>query len=145
MKATVKQVPIRQRISRWGLIKFQVLSWCSLRNIQVTNSDLDTLVLLAVLGKTKLTAFCEELVKTESSTGPKIKKNKTTSKEYKYIFDSVQSARNDLAKLTEKGLIKREGRNKSNIQVWINPEMEIHTEANLLISYQLLCLDSTES
>jgi hypothetical protein len=64
--------------------------------------------------------------------------------EYKYIFDSCQSARNDLSKLAEKNLIKREGKNKSNIQVWINPEMDIHTGANLLINLQLLTLDSTE-
>jgi len=144
MKASVQQVAIKQRISRWGLIRFQILAWCSLRNIQVTNSDLDALALLAILGKTKLTAFCEELVKTEASTGPKFKKNKGIDKEYKYIFDSCQSARNDLRKLAEKNLIKREGKNKSNIQVWINPEMNIHTEANLLINLQLLTLDSTE-
>jgi len=145
MKASVQQVAIKQRISRWGLIRFQILAWCSLRNIQVTNSDLDALALLALMGKTKLTAFCEELVKTEASTGPKFKKNKGTNKEYKYIFDSCQSARNDLRKLAEKNLIKREGRNKSNIQVWINPEMDIHIDSNLLVNLQLLCLDSTES
>jgi len=145
MKATVKPVQIKQRISRWGLIRYQILSWCALRGIQITNADLDMLVLLAILGKTKLSTFCEELIKTESSCGTKIKKYKGTEKEYKYIFDSCQSARNALSKMSELGLVSRKGRNKSNIQVWINPLMEIHTDANLLINYQLLCLDPTES
>ena len=142
MKATVKQVPIRQRLSRWNLIRFQVLAWCSLRSIQVTNSDIDTLVLLAILGKTKLTILCEELIKTELSTGPKIKKCKGIDKEYKYIFDTKQSARNELGKMIGLGLVKREGKNKSNIKVWLNPEMDIHTEQNLLVNYQLLTIES---
>ena len=144
MKAIVTPVQIKQRLSRWGLIRFQILSWCALRNIQITNADLDMLVLLAIYGKTKLATFCEDLIKTEISTGPKIKKCKGTDKEYKYIFDSCQSARNALAKVYDLGLILRVGKNKSNINIWINPEMNIHTDPNLLVNYQLLCLDSTE-
>ena len=134
----VTQIPIRQRVSRWNLIKFQILAWCSLRNIILTNADIDMLVLLALLGKVKLTQFCEELTKTEYSWGVRIKKCKGLDKEYKYIFDTCQSARNASSKVEELGLIKREGRNKSNIKVWINPEMDIHIEPNLLINYQIL-------
>lgn len=142
MKATVKQVEIKQRMTRWSLIRYQILTWCSLRNIQISNSDLDMLALLSVLGKTKLTVFCEELVKTELSTGPRVKKQKGKEKEYKFIFDSLQSARNACGKVCELGLIKKEGKNKSNIKIVLSPEIEIYTEPNLLINYKFLCLDA---
>jgi len=141
MKAVVKQIPLRQRISRWNSVKFQMITWCFLRNIQITNADLDLLVLLSIVGKTKLTKFCELLVNTNSSAGVKIKKHKGETKAFEHIFNSLQSARNAVDKLYELQLIKREGKNKSNLSVLINPEIEIYPDNNVLINYQFLCID----
>jgi len=140
MTTKVKQVPIRQRVSRWNLIRFQILTWCFLRNIQVTNADIEALVLLSILGRTKLTSFCEQLCTTELNISHKHKRE-----DFKYIFNSKQSARNAMSKLHELGLIKREGKNKSNINLWLNPEMDIYTDQNLLINYQFLSIDTPES
>jgi len=137
MTTKVKQVPIRQRVSRWNLIRFQILTWCFLHNIQITNVDIEALVLLSILGKTKLSSFCEQLCLTELNISHKHKR-----KDFKYIFNSKQSARNAISKLCELELIKRDSKNKSNIGLWLNPEMDIHTDQNLLINYQFLSIDT---
>lgn len=143
MTTTVKQISIKQRISRWNLIRIQILIWCSLRNIQISSADIDMLVLLSIIGKIKLTHFCEELTKTELSNITKIVKSK--EKEFKFIFNSLQSARNAVSKVSSLGLIKKEGKNKSNINIFINPEIELYIENNLLINYQFLSVDSNQS
>lgn len=140
MKATVKQVPIKQRLSRWDLIRFQISTYCILRRIQITDADIDMLTLLAIVGKIELTAFCELLNKTELSLGPRVKKKSGKEVEYKYVFNSLQSARNAILKISKIGLIKQEG--KSHIKVELSHDIEIHTEANLLINYQFLCIAS---
>lgn len=143
MKATVKPVTIKQRLSRWNLIRFQINTYCILRNIKITNADLDMLALLSLLNTTSLSTFCELLTKTELSTGVRIKKQSGKETEYKYIFNSLQSARNAIARIIELGLIKSQG--KGNIKIQISSDIEVHTDLNLLINYQFLCLDTNES
>ena len=140
MNVSVKPVEIKNRISRWGLIRFQIQAWCSMRNIQISNSDLDMLSLLAVTEKTELNSFCDTLVKTELSTGPRIKKQNGREKEYKFVFNSSQSARNAISKMSDLGLIMKQG--KSHIKICINPAIEIFKDQNVLLTYKLLCIES---
>ena len=102
MKAQVNQVLILQRLSRWELIRFQIQSHCILRHIQITDADLDMLTLLALHGQIELTQFCEQLIKTELSSGIRLKKKSGASKEYPFIFNSLQSARNAISKISKR-------------------------------------------
>lgn len=141
MKINVKQIIKKHKLSRWELVRFQILIWCSLRHIQITNAILDMLALLAIIGKTEFTQFCEELTKTELSIGPRKKKSSGKEIEYKYIFNSLQSARNAILKSIEQGLILRE--HKKHI-IELNPLMDIIIENNLLYNFQLLTLESNQ-
>jgi len=73
--AIVNQVDKRVKMSGWQIVKYQILTHCYLYNIQVSESDLDCLTLLAIEGDQELTSFC----------------NKAHDKQ---IFSSTQSVRN---------------------------------------------------
>lgn len=139
MKATVKQISIKQRLDQWSMIRFQILIWCSLRNIRLTDSMLDMLALLSLMGKVDQTKFCEIVSSTKLSTGVRIKKIRGIEKEYVNIFNSSQSARNSIVKAIELGLIKKEHK-KHDIE--ISDNIEILNDTNLLINYQFLCIEA---
>ena len=122
--AIVNQVDKRVKMSGWQIVKYQILTHCYLYNIQVSESDLDCLTLLAMEGDQELTSFC----------------NKAHDKQ---IFSSTQSVRNCLTKSEKKGLIKKEGKNKKKI--FINPELKVHTSGNILLDFKFLSIASTES
>ena len=143
MKVVVKQVVVKQRLSWWELIRYQIHTWCSFRHIQITNSDLELLSLLSLIGETDLTSFCIRLASTEPTTGVKVRRIQGRDKEFKYIFNSPQSARNAVAKLIKLKLIDRKG--KGNIKISLSKEIEVYTESNLLINYQLLSIEPNKS
>jgi len=122
--AIVNQVDKRVKMSGWQIDKYQILTHCYLYNIQVSESDLDCLTLLAMEGDQELTSFC----------------NKAHDKQ---IFSSTQSVRNCLTKSEKKGLIKKEGKNKKKI--FINPELKVHSTGNILLDFKFLSIASTES
>jgi hypothetical protein len=122
--AIVNQVDKRVKMSGWQIVKYQILTHCYLYNIQVSESDLDCLTLLAIEGDQELTSFC----------------NKAHDKQ---IFSSTQSVRNCLTKSEKKGLIKKEGKNKKKI--FINPELKVHSSGNILLDFKFLSIASTES
>ena len=122
--AIVNQVDKRVKMSGWQIVKYQILTHCYLYNIQVSESDLDCLTLLAIEGDQELTTFC----------------NKANDKQ---IFTSTKSVRNCLTKSEKKGLIKKEGKNKKKI--FINPELKVHSQGNILLDFKFLSIASTES
>jgi hypothetical protein len=122
--AIVNQVDKRVKMSGWQIVKYQILTHCYLYNIQVSESDLDCLTLLAIEGDQELTSFC----------------NKAHDKQ---IYSSTQSVRNCLTKSEKKGLIKKEGKNKKKI--FINPELKVHSTGNILLDFKFLSIASTES
>ena len=122
--AIVNQVDKRVKMSGWQIVKYQILTHCYLYNIQVSESDLDCLTLLAIEGDQELTSFC----------------NKAHDKQ---IFSSTQSVRNCLTKSEKKGLIKKEVKNKKKI--FINPELKVHSTGNILLDFKFLSIASTES
>ena len=48
--ALVNQVTKKVRMSLSSVVKYQILTYCYLNDISVTNSDLDCLTLLAIEG-----------------------------------------------------------------------------------------------
>lgn len=122
--AIVNQVDKRVKMSGWQIVKYQILTHCYLYKIKVSESDLECLTLLAIEGDQELTTFC----------------NKAHDKQ---IFSSTQSVRNCLTKSEKKGLIKKEGKNKKKI--FINPELKVHSQGNILLDFKFLSIASTES
>jgi hypothetical protein len=110
-----------------SVIKFQLLTYCYINNIQVSDSDLNCLSLLAENGTQELTHFCNMAFVDN-------------------IFSSIQSVRNCLNKANKKNLVIKEGKNRK--VVYLNPNLGIVVfkgNENILLDYKLLYVATKES
>ena len=122
--AIVNKVDKKMKMNSWDIVKFQLLTYCHLNKILVSDADLECLTLLAIEGDQELSSFC----------------NKANDKK---IFSSIQSVRNCLTKAEKKYLLIKEGKNKKKI--YINPLLNIQSEGNILLNYQFLSVGTTTS
>ena len=113
--AIVNKVDIKVKMSKDEVIKYQILTYCFLNNLLISNSDLNCLCELAKEGEVELTSFCSLISN-------------------KKIFKSSQSCRNALAKAEKKNLIIKKGSNKKTII--INSDMNIQTEGTILVRFK---------
>lgn len=121
--AVVNQIDKKARMSKWDIVKYQILTHCYINKISVSEADLNCLTYLALEGDQELTSFC----------------NKAHLKE---IFSSIQSVRNCLTKAEKKNLIKKEGKNKKKI--YLNPEMKVHSKGVILLDFKFLSVETQE-
>jgi len=120
----VNKVDKKVRMSKDGVIKYQILTFCFLNNIQLSISDLDCLTELAKVGSHELTSFCKLVAD-------------------KGIFKSSQSARNAITKAEKKKLLKKVGNNRKSIS--ISDSMDIQTEGTIFLDYKFLGIESQEA
>ena len=113
----VFKVDKRVKMSRDGVIKYQILTYCFLNNIQISLSDLNCLTELAKEGVHELTSFC------------KLVSNKN-------IFKSPQSARNAITKAEKKNLVLKNGNNRKTIE--LSKDMKIQTEGIIYLDFKIL-------
>jgi hypothetical protein len=121
--ALVNQVTKKVKMSLTSVVKYQVLTYCYLNDINVTNSDLDCLTLLALEGETELTEFCNLGYDND-------------------VFKSPQSVRNAITKAEKKGLVVKHGDGRKVIE--INPEMSIQTAPPILLDFKFAAVESKE-
>jgi hypothetical protein len=122
--AIVNQVDKRVKMNKWDIVKYQILTYCYINKISVSEADLNCLTYLALEGDQELTSFCMKA-------------------HGKNIFSSTQSVRNCLTKAEKKNLIKKEGKNKKKI--YINPEIKIFSKGNILLDFKFLSVETQES
>ena len=123
--ALVNQVQKRVKMSKWDVVKFQIVTHCYLNRITVSNADLECLTLLSLNSPIELTHFCYD-----------------ASEEHK-IFKSPQTVRNSINKAEKNGLIIKDTTNKKEIS--INNTLNIQTEGNVLLDYKFLASDTKEA
>lgn len=109
-------------MSLYDIVKYQILVYCYTNRIQLNDSDLETLTLLATVGETELTEFC--LLCTE-----------------KRIFKSTQVVRNCVVKLEKLNLISKDGSNKKK-KIVISPLMKVIDSGNIMIVNKFIHFDS---
>jgi hypothetical protein len=121
--ALFNQVEKRMKLTTWQSVKYQLITYCYLYNIQVSDADLDCLTFLALEGEQELTSFCFKAYE-------------------KKIFSSTQSVRNCLTKAEKKNLIKKEGKNKKKI--YIHPDLKMMAQGNILLDFKFLSVATKE-
>jgi len=100
-------------MNKTEIIRFQLMVHCYVQKIpNISPALLDCLTLLGQQGGTGLISFCETLTE-------------------KGIFQSIQSSRNAIARLQERKLVVKEGKNKKKIL--LNPELKIQNSGNVLV------------
>jgi len=120
--AIVNQVQKRVTLSKWNIVKFQILTHCYINNISMSESDLNCLTLLSFSEPVELTHFCYDCSEEES-----------------WIFKSPQTVRNCLNKSEKNGLIIKENNNKKIIK--INPLLKIQSQGIIVLDYKFLGKD----
>lgn len=116
--ALVNQVQKRVVMSRNDVIKFQILTHCYINRITMSESDLECLTLLSLLGPIELSHFCYE-----------------ASDEHK-IFKSEQTVRNCINKCEKNNLVSKDPSNKK--VVFIDPALKVQTEGDVLLDFKFL-------
>ena len=124
--AVVNQVQKKVKISKWQIVKYQILTHCYLNSIILSNSDLDCLTLLALNQPIELSNFCSDASAEEDS-----------------IFKSPQSVRNSLNKSEKHKLIIKDSSNKKLIL--LNPSLKVQVDGNVLLDYKFFANESKKS
>jgi hypothetical protein len=124
--ALVNQVQKRVKMSKWDVVKFQILTHCYINRITMSESDLNCLTLLSFNQPIELTSFCYD-----------------ASAEDAWIFKSPQTVRNCINKAEKNGLVIKDTTNKKLIM--INPVIKLQTQGTILLDYKFLGNESEES
>lgn len=95
------------------IIKFQVMVICHIRKIKISAADLECLGVLGQKGVVEYNWFCDYLSSER-------------------IFQSPQSSRNALSKLTDKKILLKSKDNRK-MMIAINPELQIQGVGNILV------------
>ena len=119
--ARVNQVRKTVRMDLWNIVRFQIATHCTLRELNVSDLDLNCLTFLALGGEQPLTEFCDAATKNK-------------------IFGSSQSVRSAITKAEKKDLvIKNGGYNKL---IKLNPDLKIQISGNILLDYKFVRVES---
>lgn len=124
--ALVNQVQKKVKMSKWDVVKFQILTHCYINKITMSESDLDCLTLLSFNEPIELTNFCLD-----------------ASAEEDWIFKSPQTVRNSVNKAEKNKLVIKDLINKKLIK--LNPSLLIQTNGTILLDYKFLAHDTEES
>jgi hypothetical protein len=119
----VNQVTKRAQLDLNRVVKYQILTYCYLNGVSVSESDLDCLTYLAFNPDIDLTDFCNNV----SDEG---------------IFKTPQSVRNAVTKAEKKDLVTKNGGNRKSIK--LNPVMNIQVVAPVMLDYKFLAVESQE-
>lgn len=122
--ALFNQVVKKVKMNSWDIVKFQIMTYCYLEKVIVSESDLECLTFLAIQGEQELTSFCNECASRK-------------------IFSSPQTVRNAITKAEKKGLIdKTSSKTKKKIQ--LNPVMKVTTEGNIMLDFKFAAIAETQ-
>lgn len=115
--AKLNLVKKRLQMGHRDVVKFQILTYCFMRDIQLSNNELDCLTLLGVYGEYELSEFCNVAVEER-------------------IFKTPQTVRNFLTKATNLRLVNKDGTNKKKIS--LKDDMKIQTKGNIILDYKVI-------
>ena len=120
------------------IIKFQIVTYCYIHKITISESDLECLTLLGLNKKAEPSDFCNACCSPDN-------RDKDTELPFtKAIFKSPQTVRNCLTKMKNYNIINRDGFGHGKI-IELNPELKVQAEGNVLLNYKMYCLEPQES
>lgn len=122
--AKVNQVRKTVRMDLWNIVRFQIATHCVLKELNVSDSDLNCLTFLALGGEQPLTEFCDTATKNK-------------------IFGSSQSVRSAITKAEKKKLVTKNG--GYNKLIKINSDLKIQTSGNILLDYKFVRIETNPS
>lgn len=119
----VNKVDKRVKLDKREVVKYQILTYCFLNGVQVSESDLNCLTELGLLGEDELTSFCSKVAE-------------------KNIFKSPQSARNAITKAEKKNLLVKNGKNRKTIK--LNDVLNVQVNGTVLLDFKFVSVEAKE-
>lgn len=119
----VNKVDKRVKLDKREVVKYQILTYCFLNGVQVSESDLNCLTELGLLGEDELTSFCSKVAE-------------------KNIFKSPQSARNAITKAEKKNLLVKNGKNRKTIK--LNDILNVQVNGTVLLDFKFVSVEAKE-
>jgi hypothetical protein len=115
--AQANLVTKKVRMGHRDIIKYQLVTYCFVHDIQLSNNELNCLTLLGAYGEHELSEFCNSAVEEK-------------------IFKTSQTVRNFLTKASKLKLVRKDGTNKKSIS--LAGELKIQTSGNIVLDYKLI-------
>lgn len=106
------------KMELFDIVKFQIISYCFFEKLSLNDTELNCLTLLGIMGKTRLIDFCRKAA------------------EEGYLGNAT--AVNNCMRGIEKGKFFMKEKNAGKKLIFLNPEMQVQSQGNILIKYMLL-------
>jgi len=113
-----KQIPMEL----YDIIRFQLTTYCFLKNIRLSPAQMDTLAYLAMWGEMNISDFCEQVVQNE-------------------IFTNPQTVRNFIIKCVKDEYVERKG--FGNKLIVLSPIFDLLTVGSMVITLKLYHVDKS--
>jgi len=120
------------------IIKFQIVTYCYIHKITISEADLACLTLLGLNKKAEFSDFCN------ACCDPEQRDKETKLPFTKPIFKTPQTVRNSLTKMKNYNIINREGFGHSKT-IELNSDLKVQAEGNVLLNYKMYHIESEES
>lgn len=127
------------------VVMFQLITYIFLKNIRLSNCEMECLVQLGMMGVQDLSSFCVNPVISDE----KIKDSREYETEYSSkgmksgLFKSAQAVRNVIKKCGNKGLILKEGKSRKRIQ--LHPDLGIFIpDDSTILDYKFAYVETQE-
>jgi hypothetical protein len=115
--AKANLVQKKVRMGQRDIIKYQLITYCFMNDIRLSNNELDCLTLLGAFVESELAEFCNLAVEEK-------------------IFKTAQTVRNFLTKAERKmNLIYKDGTNKKKIR--LHDDLKIQTQGNIVLDFKI--------
>jgi hypothetical protein len=115
--AQANLVTKKVRMGYRDIIKYQLLTYCFVHDLQLSSSELSCLTLLGAYGECDLSEFCNSAVEED-------------------IFKTSQTVRNFLTKASKMKLVRKDGSSKKKIN--LNEGLQIQTKGNIILDYKMV-------
>jgi hypothetical protein len=125
------------------IIRFQLISYCYINNITLSELDLDCLTHLGKSGEYELTDFCHDMADKRLEEKLKTWKPEPGMPQPKRPESSPQTIRNVLIKVEKEKLLVKSGKSRKKIS--LNPDLKIQTNGNILLNFKIIHLDTHEA
>ena len=115
--AKANLVQKKVRMGQRDIIKYQLITYCFMNDIRLSNNELDCLTLFGAFVESELAEFCNLAVEEK-------------------IFKTAQTVRNFLTKAERKmNLIYKDGTNKKKIR--LHDDLKIQTQGNIVLDFKI--------
>jgi hypothetical protein len=141
--AQVNVVDKKVQMGLDDIIRFQLITHCSINNIVLSDLELECLVSLGLSGPTEQTDFCNDMADKRLAEKLKTWKINPDKAKEKQPESSPQTIRNVLIKIEREKLLLKEGRGRKKIS--LNPDLKIQTTGNILLNYKFIHVESQKA